>query len=480
MDKFVNRTRKVISLIEKNSLLISLSFFGLGILVTAWLPSLGKGVGISVDYLLGVYGYIVALLLYFLLTPSIIKVISLSQQYGNGWLKFVLKQFTVARFVACLFAIFSLTIIFGLTIYINGTTTFGLAARNVFGQLIHTLFFSPYLYGLYAAIITVTISQKSDKIKHIFEKIGDSIENAGEYFTLLAPFFMFAIGSFLYYLPTAIERSLTDQSVQIQTIVQNLNLDLWNLNILPQEFLFVGLYIYISILVALLCLSWHAGYCLYIKFITPSFKLGDYIKRYWIKVYPLLWSTSSETLAVPLSLNLLKRYYPSIPSQIRQFTVTVGSYLGINGTVICVYVVAVFLAVLLGVQISLLQLLFSIPIVFILGYAVPGIPGELLIFAGPMAVLLGVSPEAAPFFLALYITLQIGLPDAFRTGTNSTDNALVAISTQHKLKDFQKQHQRDVYHREKASFTSAPTVSHHSIELLPKPNAIVKTTADNT
>ncbi|MDM8568074.1 hypothetical protein QUF50_00885, partial [Thiotrichales bacterium HSG1] len=61
------------------------------------------------------------------------------------------------------------------------------------------------------------------------------------------------------------------------------------------------------------------------------------------------------------------------------------------------------------------------------GYGVPGIPGELVLFGGPMAICMGVSPELMPIFLGLYIGLQIGLPDSFRTASNSTDECLCAI-----------------------------------------------------
>ncbi len=85
---------------------------------------------------------------------------------------------------------------------------------------------------------------------------------------------------------------------------------------------------------------------------------------------------------------------------------------------------------MLGVQISLLNLLLSIPLVFVMGYAVPGIPGELLLFGGPMVVALGVDATTAPIFLALYVGLQIGLPDSFRTGANSTDNCIISLMIQ--------------------------------------------------
>jgi len=64
---------------------------------------------------------------------------------------------------------------------------------------------------------------------------------------------------------------------------------------------------------------------------------------------------------------------------------------------------------------------------------VPGIPGELVIFAGSMGILLNIPPAILPLFLALYLTLQIGLPDAFRTGCNSTDHAIVTINSYYKF-----------------------------------------------
>ena len=84
-------------------------------------------------------------------------------------------------------------------------------------------------------------------------------------------------------------------------------------------------------------------------------------------------------------------------------------------------------ATILNIDISLLQLMLCIPIVFLIGYGVPGIPGELILFGGPVALSMGVSPELMPVFLGLFIGLQIGLPDSFRTAANSTDECLCAI-----------------------------------------------------
>ena len=50
-----------------------------------------------------------------------------------------------------------------------------------------------------------------------------------------------------------------------------------------------------------------------------------------------------------------------------------------------------------------------------------------MLFAGPLVVLLNVPEVLVPAFLALYVGLQIGLPDSFRTGNNSTDDCVCAL-----------------------------------------------------
>ncbi len=135
-------------------------------------------------------------------------------------------------------------------------------------------------------------------------------------------------------------------------------------------------------------------------------------------------------MATPLNLHLVERHYPQINDEIRGFTIGAGSFLGINGTLICVYILGGLVTSILGIEVSALQLLMSIPLIFLLGYGVPGIPGELIIFAGPLAIILGLPAEVTGVFLALYIGFQIGLPDSFRTGANSTDNCVNALILQ--------------------------------------------------
>ena len=187
------------------------------------------------------------------------------------------------------------------------------------------------------------------------------------------------------------------------------------------------LYVLGALLTGFVSAIWHFGLILLVKRVKPDFSLKEYFSVYWIKVYPMLWATSSEALATPLNLNMVKKFCPTIPDEVRQFVIGTGSFLNINGTIVNVFIMTGLVAAILNVDISLIQLLLSIPIVFLIGYGVPGMPGELILFAGPMALSMGVSPELMPVYLSLYIGLQIGLPDSFRTGANSTDECLCAI-----------------------------------------------------
>ena len=101
--------------------------------------------------------------------------------------------------------------------------------------------------------------------------------------------------------------------------------------------------------------------------------------------------------------------------------------MNINGTLICIYVLLGVVLRMIGVNVSFVELLLTIPLVVLISYGVPGIPGELVMFAGPLATLLNLPQDIGHIFLAVYLGIHIGLPDSFRTGSNSTDNYLCSV-----------------------------------------------------
>lgn len=416
-----------IARVEKYLPVLSVLFFLVGIAITRMEPSLGASIDKGMSLLISAYGYVAPVAIFLILAPALTKILQVCEGNGRRFITDMLLWFVKTRLLACVWAVVFTTIVFGLPIYINHTVTFGSAFLRTGRSLGWMLSHSPYFYAIYASLVTVFAAHKVKQIAHWLEGCAELVERLGGYFVPIVPLFMFAIGSYVTYLPTSLNARVGDGAN-----VAHLNtLTVFGFRIQANTAAgMIGAYAAGALLTGLACLMWHFGLILVAKYRVRDFSIIGYFRNYWVRVYPLLWSTSSEALATPLNLHLVKKHYPRISGEIRGFVIGGGSFLGINGTIICVFVLAGLVAGLLGIQISFLQLLLGIPAVFLIGYGVPGIPGELLLFGGPMVTVLGVAPETAPTFLALYVGLQIGLPDSFRTGANSTDNCVNGVILQ--------------------------------------------------
>lgn|GEM_PF-3229638 len=423
---------RLVTVVERRSLAIALTSLGLGMTLAALWPRVGQSVADGVGWGINAYGLFVPFLLYFLLSSALVKMVDLVERHGSGWVLRVILQFVLARILAILFAIGALAFVFQIPFTLDSSLTPLALLKKVGGQLVDALIGNPFLYGVYGAILTVPVACRWKRLKHCFVMFGDWIESAGQFLVLMTPVFMLTCGAFFTRLPEYAAESLSSQGIGAGANIIGL-LHVVRPEWIPERFTFVWMYFVLGGTTAALCFAWHTLYVVFTWAVEPRFSVKRYLTQYWIKVYPLLWASSSETLAVPLSLARMKVAFPEVPASLRQFVIAGGSYLGINGTLICVYVMGVMLAKFVGSQICVIQLLVSLPVIFLLGYAVPGVPGELVIFADTMALILGIPPTVKPLFLALYLTMQVGLPDSFRTGCNSTDSALLAIVSSRNL-----------------------------------------------
>ena len=278
---------------------------------------------------------------------------------------------------------------------------------------------SSYFWAMYAAVAVSLVSTRIEWLTRLLEKIMDGVEVAGSYLMPLMPVFMFAIGAYIYGLPDNVQEQVGLGEEGRRAL---LNLNIWGWETSPHTSTgMIMIYVLGAVLTGVACLIWQLVFLVIARAQERRFSIIGYFKNYWIRVYPLLWATSSEALATPLNLYLAKRHAPWIPSPIRRFTVGVGSYLDINGTIINVFILGAIVLLILGLNVSVIEFLLIIPVVFLISYGVPGIPGELVLFAGPMATMLNIPDASLPVFLAVYIGIQLGLPDSFRTGSNSTD-----------------------------------------------------------
>jgi len=402
---------------------LSVLFFIIGICLANVSASFAYFINDLMETFIAGYSYVAPAAIYMILTPTLIKLFSFSNVHGRKFATRTILWFVKARIVACVFAVISTTLVFGLPLY-SGTSGFTKAMSESFYSFVWMLGSSVYFYALYASAVTVVISLKYDRLAGFLGKGIDLIEYLGRIIVPFIPLFMMGVGAYVTIMPEIIERKIGADIAgsQIGSVTMlGVSLDV------TTPFGMILVYILGSFLTGALCAVWHGGLIIMAKRKMPDFSLKKYFTTYWIKVYPLLWATSSEAIATPLNLYLVKKLCPNIRDEVRQFVVGTGSFFNINGTMINVFIMTALVADMLGIQISFLQLFLSIPIVFLIGYGVPGIPGELLIFGGPIAICMGVSPEMTPVFLSLYIGLQIGLPDSFRTASNSTDECLCAI-----------------------------------------------------
>ena len=282
-----------------------------------------------------------------------------------------------------------------------------------------------YFWAMYAAVFAALISMRVRRLSGYLENILNGLEAAGSYLMPVMPVFMFAVGAYIYELPDNVQEQV-GLGAEGRNVLMNLNIWGWSISPVSSSGMIV-IYVLGAVLTAIACLIWQFGFLLVARRHELRFSISSYFKDYLIKVYPLLCATSSEALATPLNLYLTKKYVPWIRREVRCFIIGVGSYMNINGMLINVFILGTIVLLILGLNVSVVELLFIIPVVFLISYGVPGIPGELVLFAVPMATLLNIPPEVLPVFLVIYLGIQVGLPDSFRTGNNSTDDYIGSV-----------------------------------------------------
>lgn len=442
MNKTVELYEVFYALVDRYLPALTIIFFICGVWLGVSSESIAGSIESAINGFIGGYGVVAPLVIYMILTPSLVKIFSATNRASEKFIARMILWFAGTRLAAMLWAVIFTTVIFDLPLISKDMSSFSDAVSKSLTQLGWMLTHSIYFYAIYASLFSVFIALKVKKLERLFHAGATMVERMGKHFILVVPLFMLGIGAFIAVLPTRIGEQLgmnyAQQAGEVAASggissggIEFYAIEVLGMSIDPKNTSgMVMAYIVGALLTGIACMIWHGALLLVAKQKVKNFSIRNYFKKYWIKIYPLLWSTSSEALATPLNLHLVERHYPQINSEIRGFTVGAGSFLGINGTMICVYTLGGLVTSILGIEVSFVQLLTSIPLIFLLGYGVPGIPGELIIFAGPLAIVLGLPAEVTGIFLALYIGFQIGLPDSFRTGANSTDNCVNALILQ--------------------------------------------------
>lgn len=432
----INRLKKNVRqanrIYEKYFILVIMVFFVFGIYTARHSQEFAMTISKGMSQFVDSYSLIAPIVIFITLATAMGKILTTKEM--GSFTVYLLKWFAFRRIIASFWAIGATAFLFGLPLFSNNSITMAEAMTDTISSMAVMITTSTYFKAIFLAILLGVSAKFSIRIANLLEKMMWGIEYMGVFMLPLVPMFMFVVGVYIQSLPAHINEQLSlgvASGNYKLSVVHTLGFTI-NPNS-SDGMLF--LYLYVSIIIGVVCLIFHLGLVFWTNYKVKRFSIHTYFSEFFPKMYPLLWATSSETLALPLCLHLTKKLAPYINKDVRRFVLSTGNTLDSNGTIINVFILLGLSATVVGYPISVFELVASIPIVFLIGYAIPGIPGELILFANPLMSLLKMPASIAPIFLVLYTGLQIGLPDSFRTAANLMDEYLNAVILNEKYEE---------------------------------------------
>ena len=389
-----------------------------GMLMGTLLPSASVGTSV-LEQILDGYGTIAPVIIYVLLAPSLLRILRHDGPGGGSAFTFhAVLWYCKQRVLACLFAVVLASAAYGLPFRNHVDLTLGDALRSSLAQLASLAARSHYFYAIYAAVLSAVVLRRSRSswVRRL-ARVPEVLEVFGQGLIYIVPILTLLCGIYVVSLPGFLHNQLRGGA---DPAIGSVFLFGRQLNTNSSTGIFAT-YLAVALLTGVVCSLWHSSLLLRARSHTDGFSIRHYIKHYFVKIYPLVWSTCSEILGYPASLHLMGKLYPRVGSSVSRLAVGLGSVTNINGTLICCLMLLPAVCEMVGVPVSSVDLLLCLPVIYVIGFGVPGIPGELLLFAAPIMQILGVPAPLQPAFLLTFVTLQIGLPDGIRSGFNVTD-----------------------------------------------------------
>ncbi len=392
----------------------------LGLLAGHWAghwDGLGPVIGAVARQGIGLYETAAPVLIFAILAPSMLSLLRNGDGNPRHFTLYAVAWFSALRLAVLCAAAAAVIAVYRLPLE-------GPPVAAWHSQSIGTLAENRYLLAmLAAALIAWLLRHRDGRGIDAFLAIPDRIEAAGNLLTRFTPLFGFLMGVYIVSIPGILTAAggAALQAVSFRWFEIGPNRPM-------------AIYLTATGLTALLCLTLHAALVIAIRLTLPGFSVKTYLSAYLLRVYPLIWSTGAESLAIPANLATLRRYGGAVPDVLRDLTVGLAATLNLNGSLICAMVLIPAVCMAIGHPLSIPALLACLPLVFILGYAIPGIPGELVVFADPIAHALGVTGTQRDLFLLLFLSWQIGLTDSFRSAGSATDAVPATLLLTHAYK----------------------------------------------
>jgi Na+/H+-dicarboxylate symporter len=184
----------------------------------------------------------------------------------------------------------------------------------------------------------------------------------------------------------------------------------------------LGLYA-LTVIVGLLCIM-YLLYPLIIRFFTPI-----RAKKFMRAMYPVqlfAFTTSSSAVTLPVTMKAVEEEL-GVSRETASFVLPVGVTVNMDGTSCYQAIAILFIAQVLGIDLSLMQMLTILLMTVLSSIGTPGIPGGSYVILAMVLTSVGIPPEG----LALIIGIDRPL-DMLRTAVNVTGDAMVSCMVDQK------------------------------------------------
>jgi Na+/H+-dicarboxylate symporter len=182
--------------------------------------------------------------------------------------------------------------------------------------------------------------------------------------------------------------------------------------------IFSALGVYALTIVVALLLIMFLFYPLFIHFFT-----NISVKKFLKAMYPVqlfAFTTSSSAATLPLTMNVVEKQL-GVPQEITSFIMPVGATINMDGTSCYQTIAVLFIAQVLGIDLSAGQLLVIVGMSILSSIGTPAIPGGSFVILSIVLASVGIPAEG----LALILGIDRPL-DMLRTSVNVTGDAVIA------------------------------------------------------
>ena len=176
---------------------------------------------------------------------------------------------------------------------------------------------------------------------------------------------------------------------------------------------------YVLVMIAGMLCHLFISYGCILKFLI-RIPIKEFIVR-MVPVFTTSFGTSSSSATMPVTMNTLEKKF-GLPRSIVNFSVPIGTIVNMDGTALFEVVAAVFIAQIFGVELTLVNHISLIAIVFITSVGIAGVPGGSLPILMAAVVVLGIPAEGIAIILGVDRILDMG-----RTTVNVTGDSIAAL-----------------------------------------------------